>query len=58
MMLCFVHATVINDNCFSYELYPLKNNVTQEDYNEWKKENMPPDDFIKRYCREFTEDDM
>ena len=48
---------VINDNYLSYEVWPLKDGVTEEDYIKWQKENMEPRDFIKRYCRELTEED-
>ena len=49
---------IINEDYLSYELYPLKEGVTLDDYLEWTKENMPPRDFIERYCRQLTEDDM
>lgn len=48
---------VIKDNYLSYEVYPLKDNVTKKDYDEWIKENMPPSDFIQHYCRQLTEED-
>ena len=48
---------VINDNYLSYTIYPLKENVTEKDYDKWIRENMPPDDFIKHYCRQLTEED-
>ena len=33
-----------------YEVYPVKPEVTFEDYEKWQKENMEPRDFIKRFC--------
>lgn len=48
---------VMQEQC-SYEIYPLKEGVTEEDYKKWQKENMPPHDFIQRYCREFTNKDF
>ena len=41
----------------SYEVYPLKDGVTEADYKAWQKENLEPEDFIRRYCRELTEED-
>ena len=41
----------------SFSIWPLKDGVTEEDYIKWQKENMEPEDFIKRFCREFTEKD-
>lgn len=41
---------VMQDQC-GYEIYTLKDGVTKEDYDNWLKENMPPEDFIKRYCK-------
>lgn len=49
---------IINDDYLSYEIYPLKDNVTQKNYDKWVKENMLPRDFIRRCCRQLTEDDM
>lgn len=41
----------------SYNIYPLKDGVTEEDFHNWEKENMGPEDFIHRYCRQLTEED-
>ena len=41
----------------SYEVYPLKDEVAEADYEAWQKENLEPEDFIRRYCRELTEED-
>ena len=40
-----------------YEIWPLKDGVTEDDYNKWQKENMEPQDFIERYCRKLTDED-
>lgn len=47
---------VMQEQC-AYEVWPLKDGVTEEDYIKWQKENMEPRDFIERYCRELTEED-
>ena len=41
----------------SFEVYPLKDEVTEEDFHNWEKENMEPHDFIRRYCRQLTDED-
>ena len=48
---------VCEDNV-SYTVYELKEGVTEEDYREWQKENMPPEDFIHRYCRQLAENNI
>ena len=47
----------ITSGYISYEVYPLKNGVTEADYEAWQKENLEPEDFIRRYCRQLTEED-
>ena len=41
-----------------YEIYAFKDGVTEADYDRWLKENMPPRDFIKRYCRQLTDEEI
>ena len=40
---------VMQDEC-SFEIYQLKEGYDETTYEEWQKENMPPQDFIKRFC--------
>lgn len=47
---------VMREQC-SFEVYPIKDGVTEADYIKWQKENMEPRDFIERYCRELTNED-
>lgn len=47
----------MRDEQCSYYVYPLKDNVTEQDYQNWQKKNLAPDDFIKHYCRQLTEED-
>lgn len=42
------------ENNIYYEIYPVKSNITLQDYQKWQYENMPPRDFIDRFCRELT----
>ncbi len=51
-----VFDEVMQEQC-SFELWPLKDGVTEEDYHKWQKENMEPYDFINRFCRQLTEKD-
>ena len=41
----------------SYEIFPLKDGVTEQDFHNWEKENREPRDFIRRYCRQVIEED-
>lgn len=49
-------AEAIEDEA-DFEIYLLKDGYTFEDYRNWQKENMEPEDFIKRYCRRLTDED-
>ena len=40
---------VMQDEC-AFEVWPLKDGVTEADYYKWQKENQEPHDFIQRYC--------
>jgi hypothetical protein len=34
----------------AFEIYQLKDGYNEDTFRVWEKENMPPDDFINRYC--------
>ena len=44
-----IFEEVMQDEC-AFEIWPLKDGVTEEDYYKWQKENQEPRDFIQRYC--------
>lgn len=50
------YAEVMEEEC-AYEIFPLKDDVTEQDWYNWQKENMGPEDFINRYCRQLTIED-
>lgn len=51
-----VAEAIEDEACF--DVYLLDDEYTYEDYLNWQKENMEPEDFIKRYCHQITEIDI
>ena len=42
----------------AYEVYQIKEGVTEEDFRNWDKKNMGPKDFIKHYCLPWTVEEI
>lgn len=35
----------------AFEIYQLKDEYNEDTFRAWERENMPPRDFIERYCK-------
>ena len=51
-----VAEAIEDEACF--DIYLLDDEYTYEDYLNWQKKNLEPEDFIKRYCRQITQIDI